>query len=283
MAIVALIGSSQNETSVDLVEQWQRLGVGACLLPPADAVRILCPGDIAIGRLDVLPTLDGVERGLVVLGELAAAGIRVVNGPRALVNAHDKLRTARCLEAAGVPHVATRHVRAGELPDVELPVVVKPRFGSWGADVLRAESRDALAQALAGIATRPWFVRHGAIVQPLIPPMGRDLRVLVAGGRAVGAETRVAAPGEWRTNISLGGFHLQCSIDVVAERLAVAAADAVGGDFVGVDLMPTLDGYVVLEVNAAVEFDDGYSLDGGDVFEDVACALVLAVPEPSLT
>jgi RimK family alpha-L-glutamate ligase len=173
-------------------------------------------------------------------------------------------------------------VRPGEVPDVELPAVVKPRFGSWGADVLRAESREALVDALAGIADRPWFARHGAVVQPLIPPMGRDLRVLVAGGRAVGAEVRVAAPGEWRTNISLGGSHLQCSIDVVAERLAVAAADAVGGEFVGVDLMPTLEGYVVLEVNAAVEFDDGYSLDGDDVFQEVARALALAVPEPTL-
>jgi glutathione synthase/RimK-type ligase-like ATP-grasp enzyme len=52
----------------------------------------------------------------------------------------------------------------------------------------------------------------------------------------------------------------------------------VGGEFVGVDLMPTLDGYVVLEINAAVEFDHGYSLDGEDVFEELARALAFAVP-----
>ena len=61
-----------------------------------------------------------------------------------------------------------------------------------------------------------------------------------------------------------------------ARSLAVAAAAAVGADLVGVDLLP-LDGerYVVLELNGAVDFDESYSLDGGDVFVEAARALSL--------
>jgi [lysine-biosynthesis-protein LysW]--L-2-aminoadipate ligase len=111
------------------------------------------------------------------------------------------------------------------------------------------------------------------LVQELLPAPGRDLRVLVAGGRVVGAAQRVAAAGEWRTNVSLGGSLVQAARDDDAFELARAAAAAIGADFVGVDLLPTEQGYVVLELNGAVDFDETYSLGAGSVFDDVADAL----------
>jgi tetrahydromethanopterin:alpha-L-glutamate ligase len=274
MNFVALIGRDTNETNVELVRHWRSLGTDAYLLTPSRARRALQRGDVALARLDVLPTLDGVESGLLELMELQAAGVRIINPARALVNAHDKLRTARCLAAAGVPHVETMHVRAGEDFSFMPPIVVKPRFGSWGMDVFRCDDAEAIADVFAKIQSRPWFRRHGAVVQPLMPPMGRDLRMLVANGESVGAEARVAAPGEWRTNISLGGSHLPLTPASQPKDLAIAAAAAIGADFVGVDLMPAFGGYVVLEVNAAVEFDVTYDADG-DVFARVGVALGL--------
>ena len=78
------------------------------VITPAQAVARLNPGDTALGRLDVLASLDGVEPGLWALERLAASGVAVLNGRRALVAAHDKLATATALFAAGVPHPAHR-------------------------------------------------------------------------------------------------------------------------------------------------------------------------------
>src|SRR5205814_9535017 len=102
-----------------------RLGM---VLAPAQALARLRAGDVALGRLDVLPSLDGVEPGLWALDRLAALGVTVLNGRRTLVAAHDKLATADALVAAGVPHPRTVHV-APWLPERELepPLVLKPR------------------------------------------------------------------------------------------------------------------------------------------------------------
>jgi RimK family alpha-L-glutamate ligase len=225
------------------------------------------PGDLVVGRLDVRPTLDGVQRGLGRLLQIRGRGIRVVNDADALVASHDKLATMLLLHAAAIPHPRGMHATGSEAsPLFEAPYVVKPRFGSWGRDVHRCESRAELRACLWGLHRRPWFRRHGALVQELIPPRGFDLRLIVSAGAIVGAVERVAAPGEWRTNIALGGSRRQAKLSFEACTLAVRAAAAVCGDLVGVDLLPDERGWRVIEINGAVEFTDDYALDGRDVF-----------------
>ena len=78
---------------------------------------------------------------------------------------------------------------------------------------------------------------------------GFDLRLVVSGGVVIGAIERVAAPGEWRTNIALGGTRRRAALRPDARDLAVKAAAAVNGDLVGVDLLPAEDGWRVIEIN----------------------------------
>lgn len=269
----AIVAHRAGETNVALVTRvWERFE--PLLLEPAEALATLGPGDAALGRLDVRESLEGIEDGLTALAQLAARGVTVLNPPAALISAHDKLVTARALRRAGLPHPETRSLSAwecAELPD--LPVVVKPRFGSWGKDVLACSTRADFERALERLSRKPWFRSHGALAQELIPPLGHDLRVLVAGGEAVGAVRRVAAPGEWRTNVALGATKMPAEPSPVARELAVAAAAAIGADLVGVDLLPLGPGrYVVLELNGAADFSTEYS-QAENVFDAAAAAL----------
>lgn len=276
--------ADRNETSGKLVDAWRELGFQAGLVSPLRLRSSLRPGDSVLARLDVLPTLDGVEPGLLELLLVERAGVRVLNPVTSLLCAHDKLRTARVLTRARLPHPWTIYLRpGGDVPRLTAPVVLKPRFGSWGADVFRCETEDELERRLEEVCSRSWFRRHGALLQELITPRGYDLRLVVAGGIAVGAVERVAAPGEWRTNITLGGSRRPCVPSATASALAEAAAAALGADLVGVDLLPIDDGYVIVELNAAVEFDDTYSLPGADVYADTADALRLSAARQSGT
>jgi gamma-F420-2:alpha-L-glutamate ligase len=285
--VVAIVAQSPGKTNPLLVEVWRELGVDARLLTADEAVASLGPGDVALIRLDLLPTLDGFEPGLGRVPALRHLGVRILNPPWAVLGAHDKLETARRLVAAGLPHPRTAHVWRVDAPvDVPLPVVVKPRHGSWGLDVFRCRTEEELRACLQAVEERSWFRRHGALVQELVEPVQHDLRMIVAGAQVVGAVNRDPRPGEWRTNISLGGLLRAAAPDDDACELALAAVDAVGGDLVGVDLLPLADGgYTVLELNGAVDFDYRYSLAGTPPFEAVARALRLpgAVPAPVLS
>lgn len=272
---VAIVAHHRTSTNVALTLARP----GLRILEPATAARTLCEGDVAIGRLDVSEGLDGIETGLWELARLEGAGVRVLNRPRTLVAAHDKLATSRALGDAGVPHPRTAHVTSpsDNIP-FEPPVVVKPRFGSWGQDVVLCHDAAALRRHLAAMAERHWFASHGALVQELVPPRGHDVRVIVAGSSVVGAIRRVAPPGEWRTNVALGAVREPVDPSSEACELAIRAAAAVEGDLVGVDLLPGREGeLVVIEINGAVEFNAAYSLHGADVFR---LTLEAVLPDP---
>jgi len=275
--IVAVVAWKPFPSNLPLVEGWRRLGIRAELLRPPAAHRRLGPGDVALGRLDVMPTLDGVEAGLVEITALERRGVRLLNRPAALLAAHDKRETALRLTDAGIPHLRTLHLkRLEEVRALDPPFVLKPRFGSWGQDVMLCRNAGELERCLATIGDRSWFRRHGVLIQEFMPPLGYDLRVIIAGGHVIGAKRREPAPGEWRTNEALGARGVQAEPSEREGALAIDAARAIGADLLGVDLLPLRDsGSVVMEVNGAVDFDEEESLPGRSIYADAADALAL--------
>jgi [lysine-biosynthesis-protein LysW]---L-2-aminoadipate ligase len=280
-AVVAHRRSATNEALVAAARDW---GLDAELLDPHKALTSLEAGDVALARLDVREGLDGIERGTGELERLAAGGVDVRNPPGSLVVAHDKLLTARALRLAGLPHPHTTLLNpALPTPVPELPIVIKPRFGSWGRDVEQCTTLGELEQALVGLQRKPWFREHGALAQELVEPRGWDMRLVVAAGRVVGAACRIARSDEWRTNAALGAQVEPVDPPPIARALAFAAARATRADLVGVDLLPTSNGgFVVLELNGAVDFRPAYAPGRNVFFDSVAALLEDGVRQPEL-
>ena len=268
----ALVVGNPSETNLALGRSLGERGFSWTIASPGEAAHA-SQVDLVLGRIDVLPTLDGVEPGLWVLSRLEQHGGVVLNAAASLLAAHDKLATAILLARAGVPHPRTSHLLSATPPRrLAPPYVVKPRFGSWGQDVFRCDSKPELLELLGELAQRSWFRKHGAIVQELLPAEGCDLRVVVAGGSVIGAVARVASPGEWRTNVALGAVRLPASPSDEVAALALRAVRALGLDLAGVDiLLDERNRPVVLEVNGCVDFNEQY---GEDVFAAAAGALV---------
>jgi RimK family alpha-L-glutamate ligase len=270
----AVVAHRRSATNDALVLAARARGLDSELLDPNRALAFLEPGDVALARLDVREGLDGIEGGTGELERLVAGGVDVRNPPPALVVAHDKLLTARTLRRAGLPHPHTTLISPAQPAAVpEFPLVLKPRFGSWGREVELCTTADDLEAALVRLQRKPWFREHGVLAQELVQPRGWDLRVVVAGGRVVGAACRIARKGEWRTNAALGAQVEPVQPPPLACALALAATRAGRTDLAGVDLLPTGNGFVVLELNGAVDLRRVYA-PLRDVFSDAVAALL---------
>ncbi|WP_211245970.1 lysine biosynthesis protein LysX [Actinomadura oligospora] len=206
---------------------------------------------------------------------LEARGVATVNRSDVIAVCGDKLRTSLALERAGVPSPRTAVALspdegADAAERMGFPVVLKPLAGSWGRLVAAARDRDSAEALLEHRAALPSPLQHIVYLQEFVDKPGRDIRVIVAGDQVVGATYRYS--DGWRTNAARGARSEPCPLvpDLVAP--ALAAARAVGGGVLGVDLVEGQDGPLVLEVNHAVEFQ-GFQAAHGDAV-DVADAIV---------
>jgi RimK family alpha-L-glutamate ligase len=141
-------------------------------------------------------------------------------------------------------------------------VVIKPLFGSMGHGLVRVSDPEIAFRIVRSLEQ----IRAVFYVQRAVDHGGRDLRVFVVGGRVLAAIERRAPPGEWRTNVSRGGSARTCTLPPDWADLAIRAAAAVGADYAGVDLLPSVEGGVfVLEVNGIPGWEGLQRATGCDV------------------
>jgi hypothetical protein len=214
--MIALVASHPNETNNRLADAWRSLGLDAEVVPAAWCLEQLRAGDTAIGRIDVRRSIDGVEPGLLDLLKLSRRGVSVLNGPAVLLTAHDKLRTARVLRRAQLPHPRTEHVTIESAGDDDRG---RPSPASAaGVQASSAASRRASYWTQPRHRRQHWFRRQGAWCS------GSSAgRTCASWSRGPSGRLRVAraAPGEWR-NIALGG-HRRPVVVPRAQALALAA------------------------------------------------------------
>jgi RimK family alpha-L-glutamate ligase len=176
----------------------------------------------------------------------------------------DKAWTSALLERAGLPTPETVVCERAEDAFAAFramgDVVVKPVFGSMGLGISRVSDEDMAWRVFRVVET----VRGVYYVQRFIPHGERDVRAFVIGGQVVGAIER-SAPG-WRTNFSRGAQVQACALPPAWTDLALRAAEAVGAEYAGVDLLPATDGTIhVLEVNGIPGWEGLQTATGLDV------------------
>ena len=100
---------------------------------------------------------------------------------------------------------------------------------------------------------------------------GEDLRVLVVGGKVIGAMKRTAPEGDFRANISNGGTGDLYPVTDEIEYIARETAKVLNLDIAGIDLLFDHRGFRVCEANSNPGFSgfETYcNIDVADVITD---------------
>lgn len=228
-------------------------GVEADLRSGEDGASILT-ADAVLARIIPDGSLEQIVFRVDALHWIEERGIPVMNSARAIERCVDKFYTTALLHEAGLPTPPTfvceradeamRAIRGMLAGGTD--VIIKPLFGSMGHGMVRVADADVAFRIVRPLEQ----MRAVFYVQQAVDHGGRDLRVFVVGGRVLGAIERLAPGGEWRTNVARGGVAAAVQLPPAWRDMALRAAEVVGAEYAGIDLLPGPGGQVfVLEVN----------------------------------
>jgi len=219
-------------------------------------------------------------RGLYACQVLNSWGIPTVNRAQVAATCGDKLATSAVLQAAGVPQPAVRVAFTPEsaleiIEEMGYPVVLKPVVGSWGRLVSKVNDRDAAEALLEHREVLGNYQQQIYYVQEYIhKPNGRDIRAFVVGDETIAAIYRTSP--HWITNTARGGKASNCPVTPELNAVCLAAAKAVGGGVLAIDVLETADqGFLINEINHTMEFHSSVPATGVDIPGKVIDYLVL--------
>ena len=209
------------------------------------------------------------SRAIAVAAMLQGVGVRTVNSYPVFATCGDKVLTTLALVEHGVPtpRASMAFSQRSTLEVIEkigYPAILKSPVGSWGRLMAKLNDREA-AEA---VAEHKWALHRydpgPYYVQEYIEKPGRDIRTLVAGDETVYAIYRRSS--HWITNTARGGDAVNLPVTPEIDRLSRAAAAAVGGGLVAVDILEDTDGSLLVnEVNHTPEFHGAMEVTQVDI------------------
>jgi len=209
------------------------------------------------------------KNGLYITQVLNSWGIPTVNMYKVAATCGDKLTTSVVLNNANIPQpkvwvAFTPEAALETMEKVGFPIVMKPVVGSWGRLLAKINDRDAAEAILEHKEQLGSFQHSVYYMQEFIKKPGRDIRSFVIGDQTVCAIYR--SSDHWITNTARGGLAEICPVTPEINEISLAAAKAVGGGAIAVDLLEDPDrGFLVNEVNHTMEYHSTVPLTGVDI------------------
>jgi len=193
--------------------------------------------------------------------------VYTLNRSIAIVRSRDKLRTMQLLAKAGVgipKTVFSKSTRAVDdlIDQIGVPMIIKVARGSQGNGVVLAETRKA-----AKSVVQAFYVENVSILlQEFIEEAsGADIRAFVVGNQVIASYKRQSLDDDFRSNIHQGGKGTSIRLTEEERKTAIKAAKATGLQVCGVDLIQSVRGPLVLEVNSSPGLEGIESVTGRDI------------------
>lgn len=193
---------------------------------------------------------------------LDKAGYRVFNNSKAIEICDDKMLTYIELakNAIRIPNTIPgllcftkdakiQHKTIYSIENaLSYPMIIKESYGSLGKGIYLVKDREELINTLEKVKMVPHLIQ-----EYIKESKGMDIRVIVIGGKAIGAMKRESS-SDFRSNIGAGGkgtvYPMNDELISISEKIS----EVLNLDYCGIDLLLGEDGYIVCEVNSNAFF-----------------------------
>ncbi|MEQ1841504.1 MAG: 30S ribosomal protein S6--L-glutamate ligase, partial [Verrucomicrobiales bacterium] len=197
--------------------------------------------------------------GCAVVRQFEMMGVSSVNESVAISRSRDKLRSLQLLARKGIGLPVTGFAHDPRTTDALIdqvggaPLVIKLLEGTQGVGVVLAETRQAAESVIEA------FRGLNANI------LAQEYICLVVGGKVVAAMKRQSKEGEFRSNLHRGGTASVVKITPEERSTATRAANILGLNVAGVDLLRSNHGPVVMEVNSSPGLEGIETATGKDI------------------
>ena len=209
---------------------------------------------------------------------LEKEGVRLFNSSRAILLCDNKILMYQELANNGIriPHTfiapktfeglnySKRDFLNNVIKEIGFPIVVKEAYGSFGEQVYLANDIDSLNKIVDQIGYKDFLMQEF-----IASSKGKDIRINVVGNKAIVSMLR-ENDNDFRSNISSGGHGVKYEPKQEYIDLAVKAAQALGLDFAGVDVLFDKDGPIICEVNSNPQFASTLKATGVNLADYIA-------------
>lgn len=207
---------------------------------------------------------------------LKQQGIPVFNDPKVIEICDNKVKQYLQLASKNIPipktivapkvykNFSIKHTNYYEkvLKELNLPLIIKEAHGSFGMNVYLIETEEQFYEKVEQLSGIDYVFQ-----QFIETSRGRDIRVNVVGNEVVAAMYR-HSDTDFRANITNGGSAEPIELTEEQKDIAIRAANALGAEYAGVDLLFGEDDKpIVCEVNAAAHIRNIYNVTGINVGE----------------
>jgi len=192
--------------------------------------------------------------GTAVLRQFEMMGVFSVNESVAISRSRDKLRALQILSRHGIGLPVTGFAHSTRMTKdlIQLvggtPLIIKLLEGTQGKGVVLAETDQAAESVIEAFRN---MEAHFLVQEFIREADGSDIRCFVIGDKVIASMMRKAKEGEFRSNLHRGGSARQIKITPEERATAVHAAQALGLNVAGVDIIRSKRGPLVLEVNSS--------------------------------
>jgi ribosomal protein S6--L-glutamate ligase len=270
MKLAILSNGNANYSTKRLVEEAEKRGHSVDVIKYKNchaAIEqsnpvVIYKGKTLTGYDAIIPRIatNMTRYGSAVVRQFEMQGIYTTSSSIAITRSRDKLRSIQLLARAGVGIPKTVFTRS--INDIEnliddmggYPVIIKLARGTHGNGVVLAETKKAAKSVMQAFYVMDDDGTNILLQEFVKESAGTDIRAFVVGGKVVASMMRQSLTDDFRSNLHQGGEGVVVKLTDDEKKTVQKAAKAMGLSICGVDIMRSVRGPLVLEVNSSPGF-----------------------------